>query len=55
MSKSDAYGILVGKSEAKIVLDRPSCGWEDNIKRDFQKIGWEVRTGFMWLRIEIGG
>jgi hypothetical protein len=46
-SKSDAFGILVGKPEAKRVVDSRSCRWEDNIKRDLQKIGWKMRTEFM--------
>jgi hypothetical protein len=28
------YGVLVGKSEGKRPLGRPSCRWEDNIKMD---------------------
>jgi len=30
--------------------------WKDNIKMDFQEIGWwEVRTGLIKLRIGTGG
>jgi hypothetical protein len=29
--------------------------WEDNIKMDFKGIGWEIWTGFIWLRTEISG
>jgi hypothetical protein len=36
-SKSDAFGILVGKPEAKRVVDTHSCRWEDNIKQHLKK------------------
>jgi hypothetical protein len=54
-SKRGAFGILVGKPEAKRVVDRSSCRWDDNIKRDLQKICWKVRAGFVLLRIETSG
>jgi hypothetical protein len=28
---------------------------ENNIKMDFQEVGWGAWTGLMWLRIGIGG
>jgi hypothetical protein len=28
---------------------------EDNIKSDFQKVGWRTCTGLIWLRTETGG
>jgi hypothetical protein len=32
---------LDGKPEGKIQLIRPTHRWEDNIKMDLMKIGWE--------------
>ena len=32
-----AYRILVGRSEGKILLERPRHRWEGNIKQIFQK------------------
>jgi hypothetical protein len=25
--------------------------WKDNIRMDLRKIGWELWTGFIWLRL----
>jgi hypothetical protein len=36
------YKILVGKPESKIQLERCRRRWEDNIRIDLVKIGWEV-------------
>jgi len=36
--KRGVYGILVGKTERKILLGRPRRRWEDNIKKDLQKV-----------------
>jgi hypothetical protein len=40
--KRNAYRILVGSSEGKIPLPRPTCRWEDNIEMDLTscRIGW---------------
>jgi hypothetical protein len=37
----NAYNILVGKPEGKRPLRRRRRGWEDNIRMDLRKIGWE--------------
>jgi hypothetical protein len=37
----NGYKILVGKSEGKRHLGRLWCRWEDNIKIDLKKTGWE--------------
>jgi hypothetical protein len=37
----NAYLILVGKPEGKRLLARPRRRWEDNIRTDLTKIGWE--------------
>jgi hypothetical protein len=29
--------------------------WEDNIKMDFQEVGWRAWAGSIWLRIGTGG
>jgi hypothetical protein len=34
--KKNAYRILVGKPEGKILLGRPKRGWVDNIKLDLR-------------------
>jgi hypothetical protein len=33
---------LVGKPEGKRQLGIPGSGWEDNIRMDLRKTGWEV-------------
>jgi hypothetical protein len=38
----NAYKILVGKSERKTPLERPTRRWEDNIIMDLREIGCEV-------------
>jgi len=40
--KRGAYRALVGKHEEKRPLGRPRRRWEDNIKKDIQKIEWGV-------------
>jgi hypothetical protein len=35
-----AYRALVGKPEGRRPLGRPTRRWEDNIKMDFQEVGW---------------
>jgi hypothetical protein len=35
----DVHRVLVGKSEGKRSLGRPSRRWEDNIKMDLQDVG----------------
>jgi len=37
----NAYKILVGIPQGKRPLGRPGCRWEDNIRMDLRKIGWE--------------
>ena len=36
-----AYRVLVEKRERRRPLARPRRRWEDNIKMDFRKAGWE--------------
>ena len=37
--KRGVYRVLVAKSEGKRPLGRPMSKWEDNIKKDLQKVG----------------
>jgi hypothetical protein len=39
--KRNAYRILVGKTEGKRPLGRPTRRWMDNIKTDIREIGWD--------------
>jgi hypothetical protein len=48
----NVYRVLVGKPEGKRPLERPTCRWEDGLKRDLRGISW---SGFTWLRIGIVG
>jgi hypothetical protein len=49
------YKVLVGKTEGKRPLTRPRCRWEDGLGTDLRKTGWEMWSGFSWLRIGTGG
>jgi hypothetical protein len=42
----NAYRLLVGKSEVKRPLGRPSRRWADNIRMDLGEIGW---GGVDWI------
>jgi hypothetical protein len=41
-----AYRIVVGRPEGRRPLGRPRHRWEDNIKMDFQDVGW---GGMDWI------
>jgi hypothetical protein len=41
-----AYRALAGKPEGRRPLGRPRRRWEDNIKMDLRKVGWE---GADWI------
>jgi hypothetical protein len=47
--RRNPYRILVGKLEGKRPLERPRCGWVDNIKVDVREIG------SIWLRVGTSG
>ena len=50
------YRVLVGKPEGKRPHGRLRRRWEDNIKTEFQEVGWwGAWTGLIWLRIKTGG
>jgi hypothetical protein len=40
------YRVLVERPERRRPLERPRHIWEDNIKIDFQEVGWE---GMVWI------
>jgi hypothetical protein len=44
----DVYRVLVGRSEGKRPLERPSHRWEHNIKLDLREIGID---GVNWIRL----
>ena len=54
------HRFLVGKPEAKRILGRPRCKWEDNIKMDLREVGGSGdcmelaqdrdRWGHLWIR-----
>jgi hypothetical protein len=44
----DICRILVGKPEGKTSVARPRRRWEDNIKMDFQEVGW---GGMDWIEL----
>ena len=50
-----AYKILVAIPEARRLLGRSTCRWENNIKMDLQEVGCWAWTGLIWLRIGTGG
>jgi hypothetical protein len=52
--KRNAQKILVGKLKRKRPLGIPRHRWKDNIEMDLKQdeVVW---TGFVWLRVGIGG
>ncbi|KAJ4439771.1 hypothetical protein ANN_07899 [Periplaneta americana] len=44
----NAYRVLVGRPEGKRSLERPRCRWEDNIKMDLRKFGYDARD---WINL----
>jgi hypothetical protein len=44
----NSFYILVGKPEGKRPLERPRRRWEDNIRMDLRKTGWE---GVDWMHL----
>jgi hypothetical protein len=45
------YKILVRKPEGKKPLGRHRHNWEDNVRMNLGKIGWEGRIGCTWHRV----
>jgi hypothetical protein len=48
MGVRSVYRVLVGKHEGKRPLGRPRHRWEDNIKMDYQEVGW---GGIEWIEL----
>jgi hypothetical protein len=42
------YRVLVGKPEGKRPMERPRCGWKDNIKMNLQELGC---GGMDWIEM----
>jgi hypothetical protein len=42
------YRVLLGKPEGKRPPGRPKCRGKDNIKMDFQEVGWR---GMDWINL----
>jgi hypothetical protein len=42
------YRVLVGRPKGKRPLGRPTCRWEDNIKKDLREIGID---GVNWIQL----
>ena len=38
--RKNAYRVSVGRPDGRRTLERPRIRWEDNIKMDFQDVGW---------------
>ena len=46
------YSVLVGNPEGKRPMGRPRRRWEDNIKMDFQEVGYGLdRGGSGWGQV----
>jgi len=50
-----AYRDLVGKRKVERRPERPRRRWEDNIKMDFQEVGWRSMHWIFWLSTGTGG
>jgi hypothetical protein len=46
--KTNAYRIVVRKSDGKRPLGRPRRRWEDNMRLDLREIGW---GGMDWIEL----
>jgi len=40
--KRDAYTVLIMEPDGSKQFERQRHGWEDNIKMEYQEMGWEV-------------
>jgi hypothetical protein len=49
------YKILVGKPEGERLLGIYTRRWEDNLRMGLMKRVLGAWTGFIWLRLGIGG
>jgi hypothetical protein len=46
---------FVGKPEKWRPLGRLKYRWEDNIKLDFQEVGWENMNRMIYFSVQTGG
>jgi hypothetical protein len=53
--RRSTYRVLVENPVGRRLLGQHWRRWEDNIKMDLREVGWEARTGSIWLRIRTGG
>jgi hypothetical protein len=53
--KKSAYRVLMGRPEGKRPLGRPGRRWENNIKINFQEVGWGAWSELIWLRLRTCG
>jgi hypothetical protein len=53
--KRGVYRVLVGETEGKMLLGRPNCRQDGNIKMDLQEMRWGAWTGFSWLKVGTNG
>jgi hypothetical protein len=51
----NTYKIVVGTTEVIRSLRRPCRRWEDNVRMDLSKVGWEGLDWLIWLRIRTSG
>jgi hypothetical protein len=49
--KKNARSLLVGKTEGKSPLGRPTCRWMDNIRMDLGEVEW---GGVDWIGLVQG-
>ena len=54
VDRSDAYRILVGRTDGKRPLGMPRHIWEDNIKMYLQEEGGGAFTELNWLKTGTG-
>jgi hypothetical protein len=53
--RRNVYRLLVGKTERKKPLVKPTFNCIYNIMMDLGEVGWGAWTGLVWLRIGAGG
>lgn len=51
----NVYNILVGNPKGRRPHRRPGYRWEDINKIEHMETGREIWTGFIWLKIGVGG
>jgi hypothetical protein len=54
-NRRGVYRVLVGRPQGMNPLGTSRFRGENNIKIDFQGVGWRGWTGLIWFRIPTGG